>query len=428
MNIKALRNGAFFSLACGAVIALAAVSGRELGGLVLLPVAVFLPGLVFLGWRHSVVSGDFGWGKAFWTGLIPAISAALTGLVLVFLGFIAAMAQTRNRDGILAYGILATLLAFSPLAGGIGGLLRNLLLVLQGGGDELIDKEPAPAVPQSGEAAAGPLPAQKRSSAVEDGRHEQPYRLLLSLPFFAALGAASAINSIMFHRVLLGDYDGSFLFWLALFLLSLGGCLLALYALQSLRERRGGRYLLGMNTLSMALCSVLSGMLGAYYLWTPPPLNGLAERMDREIAAKRAAAQSLVSVSGISESHVPGSGEIVLKILVSAARPIKISGGGWVSNWAKYEGPRFSCEGEEQRVLPGPAQAVTLRIVYPDRDFIPPLTSDGPYMIPEITAYVSDLAAEGRHSEKVILWRHYRTGAYKAATFGRGKIRLAGDK
>jgi hypothetical protein len=49
-------------------------------------------------------------------------------------------------------------------------------------------------------------------------------------------------------------------------------------------------------------------------------------------------------------------------------------------------------------------------------------------MIPEITAYVRDLAAGGKHSEKVILGRHYRTGAYKAETFGRGKIRLAGDK
>ncbi len=427
IDAKACRNGALFSLACGAALVLVAVSGTQLYGLLFLPAAAFLPGLVILGWRHSVVSGSFGWGKAFLTGLIPAVSAALAGLALVFLGYIVAMLQPLRGEGILLYGILATFLAVSPLAGGIGGLLCNLVFIIRGGGDDLADPEP-PASPQGGEAAEEPVIAREGAGADKREPYKQPYWLLFSLPFFAALGAATLITAVMFHRVLLGNYDGSFLFWLALFVLSSGGCLLALYALQSFRERRGCLHLFGMNTVLMALCCVFWGMTGAHKLWTPPPLDGMAERMNRETAARRAEAQALVSVTGVRESHLPGSGEILLKVSVSALKPVSISGGGWVSGVRDSGVPPFSCEGEEQRVQPGPAQEVLLRIVYPDRDFIPPLSVDGPYSIPKISAYVKDLSAAGRHPEKVTLIRDYRTGAYKAETFGRGKIRLAGDK
>ncbi|MCX5791947.1 MAG: hypothetical protein NTY45_06985 [Elusimicrobia bacterium] len=393
---KGLRTGALFAVIyAGISIAALFISP----GLMLIPAALAIPLMLVLGWRCSAAEGRYGWSKALLTGLAPALPVCLTGLLFNLLGYICVVNKAypyglnmRTEDTLGMAFLAGMLLVPVPLAAALGGLLRNLYFTLT-------SAEPAPAAEEK---------------AAEDGGEKTAggslLPLLAFLPLFTLLGAAFVITGGLLHKIVLGWWAGPGFIFMVLFLLSTGGSMFAFYKFQEFRQRRSAEEVWGMSTLLMAGIFYFAGLLSAAELWHFPPRNDWETRLVAERQACADEALKVLTVWNVSDSQEPGSGYINFKAEMMATKPLVVSAGPWINFGENQAALHFIPEMMKTALQPGvTVQAEIHVVVNPVYTGIPPLSEDGPYLIPELSAYVGDCS--------VPIIKNYRTGAYKASDF-----------
>ncbi|MEI7528237.1 MAG: hypothetical protein WCK76_04775 [Elusimicrobiota bacterium] len=393
---KGLRTGAICA-ASYAVLASAALFISP--GLMLIPAALAIPLMLVLGWRCGEAEGRYGWSKALLTGLAPALPVCLTGLLFNLLGYLCVVNKTypyglnmRTEDTLGMAFLAGMLLVAVPLAAATGGVLRNLYFTLT-------SAEPAPAAQEKAAGEGGEKTA---------GSAWLP--LLAFLPFFTLLGAAFVVTGGLLYMIVLGWWEGPGFLYMALFLLAAGGSIFAFYKFQQFRQRRAAGEFWGMSTLLMAGIFYFAGLLSGAQLWPFPPRNDWETQFEARKKACADEALKTLTVWNVSDSQEPGSGYINFKADMLATKPLMVSAGPWINFGPNQAALHFIPEMPKTGLQPGvTVQAEIHVVVNPVYTGIPPLSEDGPYLIPELSAYVGDCS--------VPVIKNYRTKAYKASDF-----------
>ena len=256
-------------------------------------------------------------------------------------------------------------------------------------------------------------------------------KVFLFLLAFALLGAYTGMQIILAFRSI---FSGSLplmaarLFWLGL------GVWAAWFSFRKFRPLRDGAGPVASDLLFyLAWALFLAGFLG-YRLAYRSPSSKLVAEMEEERQACSSHVASVLAVSGPTDSHEPGSGYIVLKATFTARTRLVLQGGGWLPH-APGSDAVFSAELPRTELETGKPKELTFYLlVNPEYEHSRELAGDGPYFIPEITAYVYDPA----RTEHWATWakdlscrapviRNFTTGPYKAAQMGRLKWRYEGD-
>lgn len=245
------------------------------------------------------------------------------------------------------------------------------------------------------------------------------------LVLFALLGAYTGMQVILGFRSI---FSGSLLimgarfFWFALGVWATWSCF---RKFRAVRES-AGRPVSGL--LLFLAWTVFTGGCVGYRLSYRTPGAKLEDEMAEERLACASHVASVLSVSGPADSHEPGSGYIVLKATFTARTRLVLHGGGWLPGVSDSDAV-FYAELPRTELEPGKPTALTFYLlVNPEHDNAGELRSDGPYFIPEITAYVQDPARTehwatwaGDVSCKAPVIRNFTTKPYKAAQMGRLK-------
>ena len=268
-----------------------------------------------------------------------------------------------------------------------------------------------------------PLPAPEMPPAA--GAVNKPASILLLaffLPAFALLGGFTMLSLVLLARSI---FAGNFILrlgWLAF-------CVVCtVYTFRKFGVFRGNNsepQIPGAIMLVMAWAVFLAGGAVARVNYRSQS-NVLENEYISDQNACDEHAKSVLSVHGISESHAPGSGHIVVKATFLARKHLILSGGDWTPN-VTGSGPHFYSEVDRTELQPGVPREISIRVVLnPDVPTLPALGFDGPYFIPEIRGYVYDPAITGHWATKsgetscrTALIRNLTTAAYKAADFTR---------
>lgn len=269
----------------------------------------------------------------------------------------------------------------------------------------------------------------------EDGEGRKPavgrgVKIFACLAAIGLIGAYTGLQVILAFRSL---YTGSLtimaarLLWLGL---GVWGAWFCFRRLRPLREGAGPAAS-GLIFYS-AVALFLAGFLGARLLYRSPATK-MIDEMEEERQACRSHVSSVLFASDPTDSHEPGSGYIVLKATFTARTRLVLQGGGWLTH--PGADPVFSAELPRTELEAGvPRELAFYLLVNPEHDNSRALVTDGPYFIPEITAYVHDPA----RTEHWATWakeiscrapviKNYTTRPYKAAEMGRVKWRYEGD-
>lgn len=256
-------------------------------------------------------------------------------------------------------------------------------------------------------------------------------RIFVYIVAIALLGVYTGMQVILAFRSI---FTGSLLLfavrlgWLGL---GVGLTWLCFRRLRPLRESAGPAASDLLFYLAVAL--FLTGFLGyrAYYRSPATELTEAAEEDRRDCSSH---VSSVLFASGPVDTHEPGSGYIVLRATFTAKSRLVLRGGGWLPH-APGSDAVFSAELPRTELEPGKPKELTFYLlVNPEFEYSRELVSDGPYFIPEITAYVHDPARRdhwatwaGEISCRAAVIKNYATGPYKAGQMGRLKWRYEGD-
>ena len=241
----------------------------------------------------------------------------------------------------------------------------------------------------------------------------------LLLLAFAGLGAAMAFGFVMGIRALITFNLLGILVFLSVFAAAAMLARLAFVLYKPVRLATGTD--LGGQVLLVVLAWAV--MLGGAAAWRSsyvPPASKMVQEIWDEQAACRERGKVVVSVSSVTESHIPWSGFITVRATALARSPITLSGESWLES--------FSAEMEPVALEPGKPTGITMRIVNPIIEGVPRRVGDGPYRFGEIDAYFKDPAFNGGSSCKFTLIRDLITKPYKGSEFGNARIKLPGDR
>lgn len=249
--------------------------------------------------------------------------------------------------------------------------------------------------------------------------------LALFFALFLCLGALTAMAFIYLFRALFSENPILLAVHFAIFCLLVIVSFFSFRKFQAFRHKRGALYWLGINTMAWGTALFLAAGVLWRLTWVSP-----LERVEADYDAAQKScsenAAAVLAVSGITESHIPWSGFVLVKATLLAKRPLTVEGDDWMP-----DGPvtsSFSSDAERTELQPGQPRDIYIRLINPLLNNNPRPVNDGPYFFPEIRAYVSDPAFNGGKSCKVTLIKKLATARYSGAEFGSAKIKLAGDK
>ncbi len=243
---------------------------------------------------------------------------------------------------------------------------------------------------------------------------------------FGILGWHTAMCFVMLIRSLFGG-GIYFLVRLGYFSIFIVLTLFAFYKFQIIRQNRGPIKCFGINTLVMGLVIFLMSAIIWRLQWISPMQKFIKTFEDERLACQKNV-KEVLSVSGVTESHVPGSGYILVKATLLAKQPLIIGGEDWVPKDLSSHNHPFSSVPEWTELQAGQPKEINIAIVNAaNRKYVPALTADGPYFFPEIRVWVTNPALS-ENSCKVTLIRGLTTKAYKASEFGTAAIYMPGDK
>lgn len=267
----------------------------------------------------------------------------------------------------------------------------------------------------------------KDEQAVERSGEIGPgVRVLIFLVLFGCLGAFVFLEIVGFFR-------GMFLGGALYLTVRLGWLFLAVWLTRyCFRKFRAVRLSTGGDLpiqIGFVLLAWVSFFLGAvtWRFFHVTAGEGAFAQLDNDQQACKEHAKTILYVSGLTDSHEPGSGYIVLKGTFMARKPLVLSGARWVTT--SEAGVQFYSEMQRTELQAGQPREVTFHIVVnPEHDGSPKLYADGPYFLEEIKANVYDPAVTehwatwaGEISCTPPVIKNYKTRPYKAAEFGRLK-------
>ncbi len=220
---------------------------------------------------------------------------------------------------------------------------------------------------------------------------------------------------------------------LVYFIIFVALTLYAFYKFQVIRHSRNSTQWLGINTLFMGLVIFLMGAVIWRMQWVSPAQKWVTVFENSRLACVKNV-KEVLSVSGVTESHTPGSGNILVKATLLSKQPLTIFGDDWVPKHTSSYNHPFSSTVERTELQAGKPQEVSIRIINAaDRDYVPALIADGPYFFPEIRVYATNPIINDKNSSlekdcRITLIKGLTTKPYKAADFGTAKIHMPGDK
>lgn len=250
-------------------------------------------------------------------------------------------------------------------------------------------------------------------------------KAFLFIALFALLGAYAARQAILSVRLLFGEAAlllAVRLLWLAA---AAGVTVFCFRKFRRVREAAGPR---AAGPLLLAAWLAFLGGAAAYRAQYRSPAATMMEELEDDRQACLNHVSSVLNVRDVSDSHEPGSGYIKVKGVFTARSRLTLQGGGWLPDTPAGD-MQLSAEMDKAELLPGQPKELTFYLlVNPEHDNGKRLYSDGPYFIPQITAYVHDPARTehwavwaGDVSCKAPVIRNYTTRPYKAAGMGRLK-------
>jgi Sel1 repeat len=255
--------------------------------------------------------------------------------------------------------------------------------------------------------------------------------LPIFLLVFGILGWHTGMCFVFLFRSLFGASIISIR--LVYFIIFVALTLFAFYKFQIIRHNRNSTQWLGINTLFMGLVIFLMGAVIWRIQWVSPAQKWVDTFENSRLACMKNV-KDVISVSGVTESHTPGSGYILVKATLLATQPITIFGDDWVPKHRSSYNHPFSSTVERTKLEAGKPQEVSIRIINAaDRDYVPKLLADGPYFFPEIRVYatnpiINDKTDSLEKDCRITLIKGLTTKPYKAADFGTAKIHMPGDK
>lgn len=251
-------------------------------------------------------------------------------------------------------------------------------------------------------------------------------RVLILLVIFGCLGALVFLGVVGLFR---GMFDGGALYLilrLGFFLLAAWLTIYGFRKYKAVRLSTGGDLPIQIGLVLLAWGAFFLGA-GTWRFFYESPGGRLSDQIDSDRQACSEHAKTILAVSGVTDSHEPGSGYIVVKARFAARKPVVVSGGNWVTT--SDAGVQFYSEMERTELRPGQPREITFHVlVNPEHDNSPKIFVDGPYSFKEIWATVYDPSVTehwapwaGEISCTAPVIKNFTTRPYKAEQFGRVK-------